>query len=251
MYLLDSYQVVDCPICGRPLELNLDQVSHEIACGHCRGEFTVHETEGRILAATNRGGLDLLQRADELLRAAGSRKSPASEDCGQRTHSSSGMQYAVGEQDGCAPSPLEKVECDLEPLPIILLVEQRDEVFARLASDMAKYGMRVIRAKSASDALNRCASRKPALVVANVDLPDHSGWLMAAKVRFVDRHTPIWLYQTQSSNYDLGMVNFLSVEELLDYQGDLFNLAETIADLMIDWCEQRGNDNDLQDLIAA
>lgn len=251
MILLDGYQVVDCPICGRPLELNFDLVSHEIACGHCRGEFTVYETDSSVLAGTNRGGLDLLQRADELLRAAGSPKAPTSDCCCQRTYSSTSISDSSRELGDSRPSPQEKAQCDREPLPVILLVEQRDEVFARIASDMAEFGMRVIRAKSASEALNLCGSRKPVLVVANVDLPDQSGWLMAAKVRFIDRHTPIWLYQTQSSDYDLGMVNFLNVEELLDYHGDLFGLSETITDLMTDWCEQHGNDNDVQDLIAA
>jgi hypothetical protein len=64
-----------------------------------------------------------------------------------------------------------------------LLVEHRDEVVARIATDMAKSGMRVIRAKSSAEARPHREIYEPALVVINVDLIDENGWLLATKLR--------------------------------------------------------------------
>jgi len=74
MILQSSHRVVDCPICGRPLEIQSQFVGHEIVCGHCRGEFIVYEAADGSLAATNRQSTDLLERAEQLLRTADANK---------------------------------------------------------------------------------------------------------------------------------------------------------------------------------
>jgi len=112
------------------------------------------------------------------------------------------------------------------------LVEHRDEVFARIATDMAESGMRVVRAKSATEALNLCSTGSPVLLVANVNLLDHSGWLLADKMRLIDRGIRVWLYQSQSSDYDQGMAAFLNLDALLEYRGDLLQLSASIGVLI-------------------
>jgi len=116
--------------------------------------------------------------------------------------------------------------------PTALLVEHRDEVFARLATDLAEAGMRVVRAKSAIGALKLYARYAPSLVLANVDLPDQSGWLLTAKLRFVDPDVPVWLYYPRSSPRQTRAAAYLAVGELLDYGGDLLGLSDAIVTLM-------------------
>ena len=132
-----------------------------------------------------------------------------------------------------------------------MLVEYRDEVCARIATDLAEWGMRVIRAQSAGEALRMCGRYDPFLVVANLDLPDQSGWLLAGKLRLVDRRIRVWLYQPRLSRHDKGMAKYLHVDALLDYGGDLLGLSETILDLMADRREPTNTAIDALDLIAT
>jgi response regulator RpfG family c-di-GMP phosphodiesterase len=111
-------------------------------------------------------------------------------------------------------------------------VEYRDEVFARLAMDLAQAGMRVVRAKTAAEAIPLFARHAPALVLANLDMPDQSGWLLAAKLRFICPHTRVWLYHPWTSQYAEGMATFLKVDELLEYGGDLLGLSEAVIALV-------------------
>lgn len=231
MILQNAHYVVDCPICGRPLELQSKVHSREMACGHCRGEFIVHETDDGSLAAANGLEMDLMSRAELLLRV-------TCDATSLTTHG--GWEHS----NGARISALEELACETELRPTALCVEHRDEVFARVATDMAKFGVRVVRAKSASEALALCGKYDPVLVIANVDLPDHSGWLLACKLRFIDSNTPIWLYQTRSSHYDHGMVKFLKVDELLDHDGDLLGLSDTIIELMSGWRKLANGSNE-------
>ncbi len=118
--------------------------------------------------------------------------------------------------------------------PTALLVEFRDEVFIRLATDLARTGMRVIRACSATEALDLASATTPFLVLANVEQPDQSGWLLTAKLRMADPCVRVWLYQPRSSTYQVLMAEFLDVEELLAYRGDLFRLSDTVVQLLAD-----------------
>ncbi len=97
---------------------------------------------------------------------------------------------------------------------------------------LAEAGMRVVRAKSAIAALKLYARYAPSLVLANVDLPDQSGWLLTAKLRFVDPDVPVWLYYPRSSPRQTRAAAYLAVDELLDYGGDLLGLSDVIVTLM-------------------
>lgn len=112
----------------------------------------------------------------------------------------------------------------------ILLVEYRDEVFARLADDLTTMGMWVERACSTAEAFRWIVGRSPDLVIVNADMPNGGGWLLAAKLRLSRPTARIWLYapRPRSFEYDHALARFLGVAELIHYQGDLFLLAEEI-----------------------
>ena len=113
--------------------------------------------------------------------------------------------------------------------PVSLLVEHRDEAFARLAYDLAEFGVPVLRAKTAFEAQKLCGRYRPMFVVSNTRLLDHSGWLLAAKLQLVDPEIRIWLYQPQISPYDQRMARFLAIDVLLPYGGDLLRLSDAVV----------------------
>jgi len=124
------------------------------------------------------------------------------------------------------------VEREQETQPTVLLVEHRDEIFARIATDLAEFGVRVIRAKTATGALKLVDRYKPVLLVGNVDLPGQSGWLMTAKLRLFDQRIRVWLYRQRASDYGQEIAKILNVHELLAHHGDLLGLSQTIVDRM-------------------
>ncbi len=118
------------------------------------------------------------------------------------------------------------------PRPVAILVEHRDEVFARLESDLAEAGVAVLRAQFAFEAQKLWGRYRSELVVTNATLLDQSGWLLAAKMHLVDPWVRVWLYQPRTSPYDENMAKFLRIEQLLSYGGDLLRLSETMIRLM-------------------
>ncbi|NOY40341.1 MAG: response regulator [Planctomycetes bacterium] len=232
-----SHVIVDCPICGRPLEIQPQLLNHKIACGHCCGEFIAYEADDGSLTTLNLRGTDLLKRAEQLLRATCDSGLSASEKrCQPRFSSASELDGETRLDDPVRTLP-EDAECEGEPKPTVLLIEHRDEVFARLATDMAEFGMRVIRAKSAAEAMELYNTYEPTLLVGNIDLPDQSGWQMTAKLQQFGRRVRVWLYQHQPSSYGHKIANFLGVEAPLAYRGDLLGLSEIIVNRMDDGYE--------------
>jgi len=63
-----TYFIEECPTCGRRVQVRVEYLGRQVVCQHCRGAFVAHGTAGR----TDPGSSihPLLQRADELLRAA-------------------------------------------------------------------------------------------------------------------------------------------------------------------------------------
>ncbi|MHB8972717.1 MAG: response regulator [Pirellulaceae bacterium] len=109
-----------------------------------------------------------------------------------------------------------------------MLVEHQDEIFARLAADLASLLWQVTRASNASAASRRFAARPSDLMIANVDLPDESGWLLAAKVRLVYPTAHIWLYTAHPLALDRDRARYLGVARLIHYGGDLLRLRGKI-----------------------
>lgn len=116
--------------------------------------------------------------------------------------------------------------------PWVLLVEHRDEVFARLATDLAQGGLRVIRAAGVSDVLPAYARYPPGLVVSSLDLPARRGWAAVDKLRLVDRDVCVWGYKARVSARDVALAKLLDAEELCEYRGDVWRLSEVILDCL-------------------
>lgn len=116
-------------------------------------------------------------------------------------------------------------------LRTILLVEHRDEVFARLARDCAAMNIQVERARNTVEVFHCFNCYPPDLMLANADLPYEGGWLLAAKSRLILPRVQIWLYAAKPSwsrEYDRGLAGFLGVAELVYYEGDLLLLAQEV-----------------------
>jgi DNA-binding response OmpR family regulator len=107
----------------------------------------------------------------------------------------------------------------------VLVVEHRDEVFARLAADLCAVGVGVKRAVSAAQALRRYARRSADLVLCHVDLPDQSSWLLTAKLRLSCPAARVWVYTPRSSAAHTALARFVQAEELIEYGGDLWRLS--------------------------
>lgn len=116
----------------------------------------------------------------------------------------------------------------------VLLVESRNDVFSRLATVFVTAGLRVARAKNPTEAI-QCYVRNPAyLLVVNADQPGESAWLLAAKLRLTHPAACIWVYIRHSSTSDVGTANFLMIDELIDYEGDLSCLTDEVLHRLCD-----------------
>jgi len=127
------------------------------------------------------------------------------------------------------PGPSAAPHVEGADCPRVLLVEHRDEVFARLAADLAEEGFRVIRSTTGSGAIRHHVEHPFTIVVANLDLPDQSGWLLAAKLRLVDPPAYLWLYDAHPSPHHGNMAEHLKIDELLAYGGDLLRLSGAVV----------------------
>lgn len=61
------YFLQHCPACGRSLQVRVDYLGKAIGCQHCNANFVAQQENSH---AASESGLGLLDRADELLRAA-------------------------------------------------------------------------------------------------------------------------------------------------------------------------------------
>jgi DNA-binding NtrC family response regulator len=112
----------------------------------------------------------------------------------------------------------------------VLLVEHRDEVFARLAADLVALGVRVERAGNGAEVSRTYGRGNVDLLMINAALPDVSGWLLSRKLRLIDPEVAIWLYTPQASADEVSMANFVMADELIEYDGNLWRLSGEIAD---------------------
>jgi DNA-binding response OmpR family regulator len=103
-------------------------------------------------------------------------------------------------------------------MPAVLVVEYRDTVYHRLASDLHHAGFRVTRAYCATEGIIQYFMLRPDLVIANVDLPDQSGWLLTAKLCVTEPQPHVWLYKSKATRADAAKAGFLGAEELLSYR---------------------------------
>jgi len=111
--------------------------------------------------------------------------------------------------------------------PAVLIVEYRDEVYARLAADLAMAGLRVTRAVDAATAATRMTPGLE-IVIINADLPDQKGWVVAASARSMSPMPRIWLYKAWNSPIDVAHAHRVRSEELLEYRGELHVLSDAV-----------------------
>lgn len=111
----------------------------------------------------------------------------------------------------------------------VLLIEHRDEVFARLECDLRRLGCRLYRASRAEDVLQIHVNTTIDLTVSNHALPDASVWLSVVKLQMFDRTARIWLYTDRRTIHDRNWAALLGIEKVVPYTGDLFGLSERIV----------------------
>lgn len=110
----------------------------------------------------------------------------------------------------------------------VVLVERRDDVFDRLASDLAATQVRIVRASCSIAARRRYLQTQASLLLVNADQPGESTWLLAAKLRLTHPAVRIWAYKCKSSRSDIVAARFLKVDELIEHLGDLSRLSREI-----------------------
>jgi hypothetical protein len=137
-----------------------------------------------------------------------------------------------------SPVEIERPQPELPERPQVILAEHRDLAFARLSADLARCGFAVLRARTGSAATALCHRRSPLFVLANVGLPDQTGWLLAAKLTCVRPRKRVWLYKPFLSPCDLSMAGFLGIDELLESSGPLIDLS---AAMLVRIAERFGN----------
>ena len=205
-----------CRGCGRRVEIPPECRGRLLACGHCGGRLV---DGGRGPDANARRIARLLREVDRRLGVSG-----AEPPCAERRWLPRG---ADGRPRSLAlPSGAEGWR------PTVLVAEHRDDVIAGVAAQLRGGGLRIVRARNGFEAMKQYGLCAPRLVVANVALPDHSGWLLAGKLRFVDPDRRIWLYQSRTSATDVAKARFLEVEELVEYADDPRRLARAILDCL-------------------
>lgn len=124
--------------------------------------------------------------------------------------------------------------CQARSRRSVLLVEPRDEIFARLAGELQGRGLRVFRATTAARASRRFARHPVDLLLVPQALPDESGWLFLSKVRLTAPAADVWVYTAHASPADVELANFVRADELIEYGGDLRRLAEEVLDRLDD-----------------
>lgn len=68
-----TYFDQECPTCGRRLRVPIQYLGKSVKCQHCRARFEAWDPESGGLPPTQTG-MGLLQRAEELLASAESRR---------------------------------------------------------------------------------------------------------------------------------------------------------------------------------
>ena len=115
-------------------------------------------------------------------------------------------------------------------VPVVVLVEHRDDVFDRLTNCFTAAGFRVARATSAAEAIKRYVSEHADLLVINANRPAESAWLLAAKLRLTHPAARIWAYVFQPSTLDVAAANLLATEELIEYDGKVAELESQLLE---------------------
>lgn len=227
--------VVRCPVCGRALRVAEQHVGVKVVCSHCRGPLIVHKLPVEVPVAT---ATPISPRpaasCSSLFQPRRGRCCSLSIQCGQSMRTARIDGQFRRRVPARPPTRLYRVLAVRQEgrEAGIVLAEPRNEVFARLATDVTRTGVSVLQASSAEEALRYAARFAPPLVIANADLPDSSAWLLAAKLRLCVPSAPLWIYAVHPSDYYRRMARFLKVDTLISYRGDLWGLSAAILNCL-------------------
>jgi hypothetical protein len=107
------------------------------------------------------------------------------------------------------------------------LVEFRDEVFARLKTDLQSLGIGVVRAYAVKDAHRHCDRVHVDLLIVNVDRTDEASWLRARQLHLRFPNIELWIVTSWSSSVDETLAGFVKASQVI-YYPDLWRLADEI-----------------------
>ncbi len=226
-----------CPVCGRSLKVASEYFGSYVTCQHCRGRFVAGGADAGLDAACERVSR-ALRRADRLLAMSRRHLSSAprlpstgriSEIC-----PSGSPTCAVARKEPTCTGAGEQTSCQLQGAPAngvltVLLVEHRDEVFRRLAADIAAAGFLVVRAENSTDAIARYVRHPSDLLMVSGDRTSESAWLLIAKLHLTHSLARVWVYMRRLSTSDRTAANLLLVEELIEYGASMSRLSDEIT----------------------
>lgn len=210
---LDDVHLVGCPTCGRAAKVRPQWLDTEIACAHCSATFIVTELMdgSKLVRSTNTDKPQPQKNEQLILQLDGHRR----------------IKTRLGTQTKTKAHTHSR-------RPVAFLIEPRDEVYARLAGDLVEAGFRVVRAITVTDALKACGKYRPRLVLANISLSERKAWQMAPKLAMLDSDTRVWLYDHAIEVHDYAMADFLGIEQLIEYCGDVFRLSSHVRQSLRD-----------------
>ena len=115
-------------------------------------------------------------------------------------------------------------------VPVVVLVEHRDDVFDRLKCCFTTAGFRVTRAWNSAPAIKSYVRESADLLVVNADQTAETAWLLAAKLRLTHPAARIWVYIRRPSRFDLAAANLLAIEELIELSPEAAGLQTQVLD---------------------
>lgn len=195
--------LIDCPVCGHPAKIRQQLLGASVACGHCNGTFIVTEQLNGTKIARSISSVIQANRSVAQRRSAPTRRTAE-----------------------ILPRPRRCAKSSLRPAAFV--IEPRDEVYARLAGDLIEAGYRVVRAGSSTDAIKACGTYQPRVVVASLAFPTLNAWQLAPRLATFGEDMQVMLYDVEIAIHDYAMADFLGIEQLIEYGGDLFRLSTYI-----------------------
>lgn len=115
-------------------------------------------------------------------------------------------------------------------VPVVVLVEHRDDVFDRLKCCFTTAGFRITRAWNSAQAINSYVRESADLLVVNADQTAETAWLLAAKLQLTHPAARIWVYIRRPSRFDIAAANLLAIEELIVLGPEAEDLQRQVLD---------------------
>jgi CheY-like chemotaxis protein len=223
-----------CPICGRPLQVCIDYLGRLVTCQHCRGQF-VADSSG----FDERESSSSAQRAARLPAIPGHRLGIILRQ--SLLHSAEKTDGAfsvlcVGDIRGASHLATKNspscylTDREAQDMPTVLLVENRDDVFAVLADALTKGGVQTTRVRYATQAIRLYVECPTDRIVLSAEQPYESAWLLTAKLQLSVPTARICVHMSRVSALDVATSTLLGVDKPIESNGDISKLAAKILE---------------------